>query len=96
MIVVLAYDVGTVDRDGPRRLRRIAKTCESFGIRVQRSVFECRVGPVQWVKLRHRLLSAMDPTKDSLRFYFIDDDSAKKTEHHGVREPTDPEGPLVF
>ena len=96
MRVVLAYDVATSDKEGPKRLRRIAKTCESYGIRVQRSVFECHVGPVQWIKLRHQLLAAMDPARDSLRFYFIDEDAASKTEHHGVREPTDPDGPLVF
>ena len=37
--LVVAYDV----RDR-RRLRRVAKMMEQYGSRVQRSVFECRLG----------------------------------------------------
>jgi CRISPR-associated protein Cas2 len=96
MRVIVAYDVATSEENGTRRLRRVAKTCESFGVRVQKSLFECQLGPVQWVKLRHTLLAAIDLSSDSLRFYYIDEDASKKTEHHGANAPTDPTGPLVF
>ena len=56
MLVLVSYDVSTVDLSGRRRLRRVAKACENVGIRVQNSVFECNVDPAQWTALRARLL----------------------------------------
>ena len=35
MLMLVSYDVNTVNAAGRRRLRRIAKLCESWGIRVQ-------------------------------------------------------------
>jgi len=95
MLVVVAYDVNTEKAQGRRRLRRIARACKNFGLRVQKSVFECKVGDSQWVKLRHRLLGEMMEEEDSLRFYFIDEAAQKKTEHHGLGKPIDLEGPLI-
>jgi len=41
MLVVVAYDVNTETKEGRRRLRRVARACQDFGQRVQKSVFEC-------------------------------------------------------
>ena len=49
MLMLVSYDVSTVTAAGRRRLRRIAKACENWGIRVQNSVFECHVDWAQWV-----------------------------------------------
>lgn len=95
MIVVVAYDVNTETKEGRRRLRRIAQACEDYGVRVQKSIFECRVRDVDWVKLRFRLLAESDPKVDSLRFYFLDQAASKRTEHHGVNEPLDLQGTLI-
>ena len=95
MRVIVSYDVETVSKEGRARLRRIAKVCKSFGVRVQLSVFECSVGSKELVALRARLLATVDTGKDSLRIWFVSEDDAQKTEHHGVREPIDPDGPLV-
>ena len=43
MLVLVTYDVSTVDRVGQKRLRLVAKTCLNFGQRVQNSVFECNL-----------------------------------------------------
>ncbi len=43
MMVLVTYDVATADRDGRRRLHKVAKTCQNYGQRVQNSVFECSV-----------------------------------------------------
>jgi CRISPR-associated protein Cas2 len=94
VIVLVTYDVSTQDKAGRRRLRHVARACKDNGQRVQYSVFECRLTKTQWTSLRQRLLDAMDPEQDSLRFYFIDEDAAAKTEHHGCRAPVDLEGPL--
>jgi len=89
MLVVVSYDVDTTDPAGRRRLRRIAKTCQNHGQRVQFSVFECEVTPADWVNLRTRLLEQMDQAKDSLRFYFLGADGKRRIEHAGGRKPVD-------
>jgi CRISPR-associated protein Cas2 len=93
--VLVCYDVATSSTGGAKRLRRVASACKGFGVRVQYSVFECRIEPKDWVVLRARLLSEYDAAQDSLRFYFLDETDAEKTEHHGVREPVDVLGGLV-
>jgi CRISPR-associated protein Cas2 len=95
MLVVVSYDVSTTDPAGRRRLRRIAKTCQNHGQRVQFSVFECEVTPGDWVKLRSRLLDEMNKEKDSLRFYFLGADGKRRIEHAGNRMPVDLDGPLM-
>jgi CRISPR-associated protein Cas2 len=94
VLILVAYDVATATAEGARRLRRVAQACQDYGQRVQKSVFECRVGAVQWACLRDRLLTTMDPKADSLRFYFLDEDT--RAEHHGSRSPIDLDGPLVI
>jgi CRISPR-associated protein Cas2 len=89
MLVVVSYDVDTTDPAGRRRLRRIAKTCQNHGQRVQFSVFECEVTPADWVSLRTRLLEQMDQAKDSLRFYHLGADGKRRIEHAGNRKPVD-------
>lgn len=83
MMVLVSYDVNTEDKQGKRRLRRIAKVCESHGQRVQYSVFECVVEPALWVSFREKLLNLMDGEVDSLRFYFMGANWDRKVEHHG-------------
>lgn len=95
MVVLVSYDVATHDRHGRRRLRQVAKLCESYGQRVQNSVFECLVDPAQWAELRHRLLVLYEPTEDSLRFYFLGRNWRRRVEHHGTKKSIDPEGPLL-
>lgn len=96
MLVLITYDVCTIDAPGRRRLRRVARACEDYGQRVQYSVFECTVGDAEWVLLRHRLLTEIDPKADSLRLYFLDKTAMERLEHHGVRKPRDLSEPLVL
>ena len=53
---LVCYDVSTVEKPGLRRLRRVAQACEDYGVRVQKSVFECQLGQQEWAHLRGRLL----------------------------------------
>ena len=62
MLVVVSYDVSTVEEDGQRRLRRVAKVCKDHGQRVQFSVFECLVDPARWVSFRDKLIKEIDQT----------------------------------
>jgi CRISPR-associated protein Cas2 len=95
MLVLVAYDVNTETKEGRKRLRRVARACEDFGQRVQKSVFECVVRQRDWVLLRARLLKEFDASADSLRFYFLDEETRQRTEHHGVGRPIDVEAPLI-
>ncbi|MCC6381681.1 MAG: CRISPR-associated endonuclease Cas2 [Dehalococcoidia bacterium] len=95
MFVIVAYDVSTETEAGKRRLRRVAKVCERYGQRVQKSVFECNLGSVQLVRLRGQLLDEIDARHDSLRLYFLGEDDRKRTEQYGRGHLWDFEGPLI-
>ena len=96
MLMLVSYDVSTIDRAGRRRLRRIAKACLNWGIRVQNSVFECNVDAAQWVKLRAELEDIFDPETDSLRYYNLGDNYTRKIEHIGAKPAIDVEQPLLL
>ncbi len=96
MLILVTYDVATATPAGRRRLRRVATACKNYGQRVQKSVFECLVGPEQWVLLRESLLAVIDPCEDSLRIYPLDEVVRRKIEHHGVNAPLDLDGPLIL
>ena len=95
MLVLVSYDVSTIDPGGPRRLHRVAKTCQNYGQRVQYSVFECIVDPAQWATLRQKLIDEIAPQQDSLRFYFLGSNWKRRVEHIGAKKSVDQEGPLI-
>jgi CRISPR-associated protein Cas2 len=95
MLVVVSYDVSTMDEEGQRRLRRVAKVCKDYGQRVQFSVFECMVDPARWVSFRDKLIKEIEPEVDSLRFYFLGANWRRRIEHVGAKKGVDPEEPLV-
>ncbi|NNM55541.1 MAG: CRISPR-associated endonuclease Cas2 [Spirochaetales bacterium] len=96
MLVLVSYDVNVSTPTGHRRLRQIAKTCQDFGQRVQFSVFECIVEPAQWVQLKNKLESIIEPTTDSLRYYFLGSNWERKVEHIGAKPSLDIEGPMII
>lgn len=93
-MVVVSYDVAK-DDNGARRLRKVAKTCENYGQRVQYSVFECLVEPEQYASLKHRLRTLIDEELDSLRFYLLGAKWKNRVEHIGAKKASDPEGPMI-
>lgn len=96
MLVVVSYDVNTQSEGGQRRLRKVAKLCESRGQRVQFSVFECLVDPVEWKELKSQLEQAIDKETDSLRYYYLGKTWKSRVEHCGAKEPYDPQGLLML
>jgi CRISPR-associated protein Cas2 len=95
MMVLITYDVNTETESGRKRLRKVAKTCENYGQRVQHSVFECLVDPVQLALLRKKLEEIIDPEKDSLRYYFLGSNWKRRVEHVGAKVTYDPEGVIM-
>ena len=96
MMVLVSYDVSTIDAAGRKRLRHVAKTCLYFVIRVQNSDYECNVDQAQWVRLRAKLTAIYEPASDSLRFYFLGDNYQKRIEHLGAKPAVDVEEPLIL
>ena len=95
MLVLVSYDVQVTSPGGARRLRRVARACQDFGQRVQFSVFEIELPADQWVLLRARLLSEIDATRDSLRFYFLGASGRRQIEHVGTKPAVDFAAPLI-
>jgi len=90
MLVLITYDVSVTSDGGQRRLRRIAKTCLDYGMRVQNSVFECEVTPAQFATLKNELLDIFDANEDSIRFYMLGKKGRQKVEHVGAKPVADP------
>lgn len=96
MLVLVSYDVCTIDLAGKRRLRHVAKVCENYGVRVQNSVFECNVDQAQWIVLRAKLMDIYEQELDSLRFYFLGNNYKQHIEHQGAKPSVDVEDPLIL
>ena len=96
MLVLVTYDVNSIDDGGKKRLRRVARACEDFGQRVQFSVFEIEVDPAQWTKLKARLEASIRPEVDSLRYYYMGANWQRRVEHVGAKPSTDLNGPLII
>ena len=88
--------MNTSDAAGIKRLRRVAKCCVNYGIRVQNSVFECIVDAAQWQVLKHKLLDEIDEKKDSLRFYYLGDSKKVKIEQYGAKQILKMDQPLIL
>ncbi len=69
MMVIISYDVDFTETQGAKRLRKVAKICERYGVRVQNSVFETIVDSVQLTALKSELINVIDMERDTVRFY---------------------------
>ena len=58
---LVAYDICD-----PKRLRKVAKICEDFGMRRQYSVFLCRLAAVDVVRLKSRLYDVINLDRDQV------------------------------
>lgn len=96
MLVLISYDVSTVDKEGKTRLRKVAKECVNHGQRVQNSVFEVNLDYSKFMKLKDKLLKLIDLEQDSLRFYYLGNNWERKIEHFGAKETYNSEGVLII
>ncbi|GAA2579881.1 CRISPR-associated endonuclease Cas2 [Dactylosporangium fulvum] len=86
MEYLLTYDVDTTTPEGQRRLRRVAKICEGYGIRVQKSVFEVTCTTAQLPSLRQQLTDVIDHTLDNIRLYRLTTGTLQTVERLGVAQ----------
>ncbi|WP_304450665.1 CRISPR-associated endonuclease Cas2 [Nocardiopsis sp. YSL2] len=71
MELLVTYDVATVEPEGARRLRQVAKLCEGYGLRVQKSVFEVVCTDAEVLTLTDRIERIIDDSEDSVRIYRV-------------------------
>lgn len=96
MMVIISYDVNTMDKSGKTRLRKVAKECQNHAQRVQNSVFEADLDYSSFMKLKNNLLKLIDEDKDSLRFYYLGNNWEKRVEHIGAKQTYNPEGVIII
>ena len=80
MYILVTYDVDTTSKEGARRLRCVAKACLNYGQRVQNSVFECEVTEAQLFTLKNIIGNVIDTKQDSVRFYYLNRNIARRVE----------------
>ncbi|MEM8780409.1 MAG: CRISPR-associated endonuclease Cas2 [Cyanobacteria bacterium P01_G01_bin.49] len=67
------------------RRNRVSKLLESYGCRIQKSVFEILVAPSQYDKLKRKLEVMINLEEDQLRFYYLPEHSRQKTVILGIQ-----------
>lgn len=95
MWVLITYDIATDTPEGRSRLRRVAKTCQDYGQRVQKSVFECILTEKVYEVMKQRLLKEMNENEDSIRFYRLPEGRERRVEEFGQGQVLDFRGPLI-
>lgn len=64
MFYLVCYDIVK-----DRRRNKVAHLLEGYGLRVQKSVFECVLTPAQQEMLQRKLERYIEPKEDQVRFY---------------------------
>ena len=73
--LIVSYDIS----DNKRR-KRVSDILEGYGIRVNRSLFECLVKNARILEvLKEELIQEIDLQNDSVRFYFINSKDKEKS-----------------
>ena len=96
MFILITYDVNITSPHGAKRLRNVARACLDYGKRVQNSVFECILTEAQYVMLKNKIGSIIDPEQDSVRFYILGENWKRKVETIGKDMGVDFIGELII
>jgi CRISPR-associated protein Cas2 len=91
MLILIAYDVAC-----PRRLARIARVCKDYGVRVQKSLFECHLDAARFNTLWQKLNMLVDTAEDSLVAYPVNAAGAVKTRASGCMRRSKPVTSYIF
>lgn len=83
MDILITYDIAIENPADERRLTRVAKICEGFGLRVQYSVFECRLSDTQYERFIGQILGAIERHRDSVNVYKFHGPIAEARTHLG-------------
>ncbi|UCM87063.1 CRISPR-associated endonuclease Cas2 [Streptomyces marincola] len=95
MDLLLTYDVDTTSPEGARRLRRVAKLCEGYGLRVQQSVFEIVADEADLLRLLAAIDDIINADRDSVRVYRLPHHGLSDVHTRGTARPQPHRGDLV-
>ena len=90
---IICYDIAD-----PKRLRAVARACESFGFRIQYSVFECFLSGIQIQKLKTALQAVIHHEEDQVLFIPLKKEAASlpaKIEHLGLAYDKNPKVTVI-
>ena len=79
MMHLIAYDIAH-----PSRLRKIAKVCELYGVRIEKSVFEADLTEENYQTFWHELMGLVNENEDAIIDYRICKNCARQTEVMGL------------
>lgn len=96
MLVLVTYDIAVGSCNGSKRLTKSAKICTNYGRRVQGSVYECHINATEFQMLKRELLSIIDVSQDTVRFYNLGNHYRSKVECYGLENGTDADSNLFF
>lgn len=87
---LVCYDISE-----PKRLRQVCKVMESYGERLQYSVFVCDLSGAELVDLRWRVLDVMHLREDSVVFVDLGQPATARFEFLGWHRSLPDDGPLI-
>lgn len=82
---LICYDISD-----PKRLYRVAKALKPYGVRVQKSVFECWLTSTGIKTVLDRLDEIIDPEMDSIRCYPLCESCRYLARTQGLTECKEP------
>jgi CRISPR-associated protein Cas2 len=94
--LLLTYDVSTTTPEGRRRLRQVAQTCEGYGLRVQKSVFEIICTDADLIKLAASINAIIDHANDSIRIYPMNTGAFRNAKTLGTATQLPHRDPLIL
>ncbi|MGA1823101.1 MAG: CRISPR-associated endonuclease Cas2 [bacterium] len=66
MYVLISYDIVK-----DRTRVKVMKFLKNYGVRAQKSVYECYVNEAQYNRIKNELKELINPLKDRIRFYRV-------------------------
>ena len=96
MMIVLTYDVDFTNPNGAKRLRKVAKLCEQYGVRVQNSVFEIMMDSSKLAYFKSKLSEIIDKKTDSVRLYRLGNKWDNKTDILGIEKGFAQDQPVIL
>jgi CRISPR-associated protein Cas2 len=88
MLRLVCYDINVKN---PKRLRQIAKVCEQYGIRLQKSYFQIDATDEQIDEFLKDLRAIMNKNKDSIVVYSLCNDCVRLARLQGPEKFLNPD-----
>jgi CRISPR-associated protein Cas2 len=78
MLHIVAYDIAD-----PGRLRRVARLCEDFGMRVEKSLFQCDLAEAHFEEVWRELTDLINEEEDTVIAYRVCQSCMRQTRSLG-------------